>query len=126
MIISYRWVSLAFAILCAALALTLVGLPDVVFWLFQIEATSSAAFISRRAAMLFVGLALIAYFGRQAIHSDLRQGICLAMTVMLCAIAGLGLWEWARGYAGAGIFVAVITELMFAVVYLSIWRSHRQ
>ncbi len=94
--------------------------------LFEIDGNESAYFISRRAAMLFLGFAVISYFSRNAQNTDTRQSILLGLALSMFGLAILGAFEFARGFAGVGIFLAVGTELFLAVSYGSIWLSSRK
>jgi len=40
----------------------------------------------------------------------------------MLGFAILGIFEFLRGFAGAGIFLAVSAELFFSVCYFSVWR----
>ena len=50
----------------AALFVVLMGYPAAVFALFAIEDAASAAFIARRAAVVFLGLATLLWMGQNA------------------------------------------------------------
>lgn len=77
-------------------------------------------FLARRAAMLFLGIAILSFLARDAPASILRNAIAIAFAVMLLGLAATGLYEYARGYAGPGIWIAIVTEVAFAVAF---WRS---
>ena len=113
------------AVIAFALFLHLLFVPEIIFTLFQVEANESAFFISRRAAMLFLGIALFSWFGRNAPHSELRQAICIGMSISMLAMAISGVIEFARNYAGIGIFLAVVTEIVLSVAYFNVWRTHK-
>jgi hypothetical protein len=123
--ITYKTLSTVMAILASALFLFLLFAPEIIFTLFQAEGNESAFFISRRAAMLFLCIAVFSWFGRNSVHSDLRQGICLGMSISMLALAVLGVVEFTRGIVGVGIFLAVITEVALAIGYFQIWKRNR-
>jgi hypothetical protein len=114
----------------AAIALTLFFLllftPEIIFMLFQVEGNESAFFISRRAAMLFLGIAVFSWLGRNALDSDSRQAICIGMSVSMLALAVLGVMEFARNFVGMGILGAVVTELALGMAYFQIWNSNKK
>ncbi|WP_432448146.1 hypothetical protein [Aliiroseovarius marinus] len=117
--VTYRQLSTIAAALCAVLAVVLTFAPGLIYWLFQVGAHESAGFMARRAAMLFVGLGLIAWLGRDAAPSDLRRAICTGFAIMMAGLGLLGTVEFLRGFAGPGIFLAVAAEALFAIAY---WR----
>jgi hypothetical protein len=124
--ISYKNVSVATAVISIALCLVLMFTPTELFRLFSVEANESAIFMGRRMAILFLGLALIAGFTSDAEHSDLRQALCMALSVMLFALAFLGMFEFLRVRAGAGIWLAILTEIGLGAAYLMIWIKGAQ
>jgi hypothetical protein len=113
------------AFIAITLFLLLLFAPEVIFTLFQVQSNESAFFISRRAAMLFLGIATISWFGRNAMHSESRQAICIGLSISMLALAVLGVFEFARNFVGMGIFLAVVTELALGVAYFQIWNSNK-
>jgi hypothetical protein len=99
--------------------------PVLIFKLFQVQGNESAFFISRRAAMLFLGIASFLWLGRNATHSELRQAICVGLSLSMFALAILGVFEFVRGFVGMGIFVAVLTETVIGFAYYRIWKNNR-
>ncbi len=47
--------------------------------------------------MLFLGLAVVAWFSRETSHSEARQAICIGFALQMLA---LGVFEFARGFVG--------------------------
>lgn len=121
----FKRISSFTAVLAFALFALLLIAPEFIFLLFGISGSESASFISRRAAMLFLGISVLTWFGRDAGHSDLRQAVCIGLAGSMCGLAVLGSAEFARGYAGAGIWPAIITEMALGVAYAKIWFEHR-
>lgn len=107
----------------AALSLTLLVWPEVIHWLFQIASDPATDVMSRRAAMLFAGLATLMWQARLAEDSPLRRSLCLGVSVALAGLAILGVAELVRGAVGAGIVLAIGVVLVFAAVLLSFWRA---
>jgi hypothetical protein len=123
--IEFKKLSTITAFITFVLFLVLLLLPEIIFILFQIPENSSAFFISRRAAMLFLGIAVFSWLGRNSLHSELRQAICIGLSISMLALAGLGLFELIRGFSGIGIGLAIITELFLGVAYLNIWLGNK-
>lgn len=116
--LSFRTLSILSAALSAALFLTLLFVPDLVFWLFQIPASESAAFLSRRAAILFLGFGILMWLVRNTENSPANRAICIGWGTAMTALAILGTLEFVRGFAGGGIFIAVFMEAFIGVSYL--------
>ncbi len=124
--LNYRLISLLSSSISFALFMCLLFLPEPIFWLFQIEGSESAYFISRRASILFLGYAVISYFSRFAENSEIRQAIILGYMFLWLGLAVLGLFEFLRAYVGVGIFLAIIAETFLFISYLSIWLSSKK
>ena len=123
--IEFKNMSSITAFIALSLCMLLLFSPGVVFWLFNIEGHSSAFFIGRRAAMLFLGVSVLTWMSRNAVHSESRQAICVGLSVSMITLALLGSVEYLRGYAGAGILLAIVTEFTLAFLYFRIWLSHK-
>jgi peptidoglycan/LPS O-acetylase OafA/YrhL len=123
--IEFKVVSVITALISFFLCLVLLFYPKVIFILFNIDENNSAFFIGRRTAMLFLGITVLTWVGRNAPHSESRQAICLGLTISMLALTLLGITEYVHGSAGAGMLLAVITEAILAVLYFKIWFSHK-
>ena len=88
--------------------------------LFEVEGNASAYFLARRAAMLFLGYAVMAYTVRNAERSHARQAIILGIGTAMLSLFILGGVELVRGFAGFGILLAMVAELLLAVAYFSL------
>ncbi|PHR61073.1 MAG: hypothetical protein COA43_05380 [Robiginitomaculum sp.] len=121
---NFNILSTATTVLALSLSLLLAFTPQFIFWLFSLTGNEAAYFISRRAAIMFLGIAVLAWLGRKSAPSSLRQAVCLGMGVMMIGLALLGLGEFARGYTKAGILLAVTTEFMFGFAYVYLWKKH--
>jgi len=124
--INFKTTSALNAIVLFLLFSALLIFPKIIFVLFQIPENDSAFFIARRAAMLFLGLAVITWTGRHASHSSLRQSVCAGLSTTMFALALLGVCEFIRGLAGPGILLAVIGELFLGGLYINIWLKKRK
>lgn len=122
---SFKLLSMCTAIVALLLCLLLLVYPDVLLFLFGIKSDSAGYFIGRRAAMLFLGLSVLTWCSRNLSHSEARQAICLSIVASMVGLAGLGGVEYFRGEAGSGIFLAIVTEMTFAILYLKIWLKDK-
>ena len=121
----FKILSIVTALISFTLFANLLFYPELIFSLFEIPENESAFFISRRAAMLFLGVGVLSWLIRNAIHSVARQAICAGLTVMMFSLALLGSIEYFRGYAGLGVGLAVLTELLLGLAYFKIWFTNK-
>jgi hypothetical protein len=91
-----------------------------------IESTESSDFLARRAAMLMLGFAVLVFLGRKVSDSMARQVIAIAISINMAGVAVMGLIEFGRGFANAGILTAVIIESILAVSYFLFWLAARR
>ena len=121
----FKTLSQLTAFIASALFVVLLAVPELLFFIFAVDGNAEAYFFGRRAAMLFLGFAVLAWAGRNAALSQSRQAVCLAISVSMLAMAGLGVAEYLRGFAGAGIALAVLTEGLLAYLHFSSWWAGR-
>lgn len=114
---SYADLSIITSLVMCGLFLCLLLLPGIIHWLFGITSEPATDLMSRRAGILFLGLTIIVFQARHAEQSPLRRGISLGITVMMTAMAALGVVEYLRGQVGLGIWLAIGIEVIFAVLY---------
>lgn len=124
--ITFKPLSTVTASIAFCLFLSLLLIPEMIFQLFQIQEHPSAFFIGRRAAMLFLGIAIFSWVSRNAPHSDARQGMCLGLAISMLALAILGLVEYVRDFAGVGIMLAIVTEVLLAAAYFNVWFCNKK
>jgi hypothetical protein len=106
----------------AALSVTLLLVPGLIHWLFQIDSSTGTDVMSGRAAMLFAGLAVITLQTRNAPAGPQRQSISLGIAVTMGGLACVGLYDFLRGAVGLGIWLAILAELFFVTAYMRFWR----
>lgn len=123
--VKFSTLSILASIISFLLFLTLFLVPQLIFMLFEIEGNASAYFLSRRAAMLFLGYAIMTFVARNAEHSIARQAISLGFGSAMLSLMILGVFELVRGFVGFGILFAMGAELLLATAYFSIWFSNR-
>lgn len=124
--LTFKKLNLSACGLFTTLGVILFFTPDLIFKLFGVMGNESAFFIARRASMFFLGYAVISYCSRNAQPSIPRQAISLGMALSMLGFSILGIIEFARGFAGGGIFLPITAELFFAFSYFSLWLSDRK
>ncbi len=112
---TFKALATAATALCAILAAVLLIAPNLIYSIFQIPAQDSADFMSRRAAMLFLGIAVMCSTFRLVQDPAAIRAFSAGMVIMMAGLAGVGLFEFARGFAGPGIFLAIVTEILFVL-----------
>lgn len=117
---SYKVVSIAATGLYGALFVCLLVAPNLIYGLFGLAGDATADFLASRAAMLFLGLTVLSWLGRNAPHSSLRQAVTLAMATTMAGLMLTGMMEFFHGAAGVGIWFAIGGEALFLGLYLHI------
>ena len=120
---SYRHLTLAASILFGVLCLTLIFLPQIVYWLFEIQGNDLGDFLAKRAGVLFLGLTVLCYCSRKSHTVEVQGLVLLAVGSAMGAMAFLGIFEFIRGTVGAGIFVAVVIEAAIAFLFFAYRRK---
>lgn len=123
--INFKTITTITAILCFILFITALLFPELLAMLFQIEGNEAAYFVARRAAILFMGLAVLLWFMRNSNHSSSIRAVCAGMSFLWIGMAVLGTIEFLRGYAGIGIIPPVIMELSIGISYSKLWLNNR-
>ncbi|WP_114326959.1 hypothetical protein [Candidatus Colwellia aromaticivorans] len=121
----FKKLSVITACITFLICLVLLIYPEIIFYLFQIPENDSAFFMGRRAAMLFACIAIFSWVGRNASNSESRQAICISISISIFSLALLGVFELVRGFPGAGIGLAIATELIISIAYFQIWLGNK-
>lgn len=108
------------AIVLFALGTALSFLPGMLYALFGLELNPLGGFVSRRTALFMFGLGVLLVLTAQTRDHATIRAVSVAMVITMGGLAILGLGEFLRGYAGPGIFVAILTETVFAIGYARI------
>jgi len=90
-----------------------------------IEVSESALFMSRRAAVLMLGISVLMLLIRNVTPSTARQAISLSLCTTMLGLAMMGSYEWSRGYVNNGIFTAITIELLVFSGFAWDWFKHR-
>ncbi len=106
----------------SALSIVLFGVlllaPGPLLALMGLACPPEASFLARRAAMLFLGLGVMSWLAREQPASPMRRGYRFGVAAVMLALAALGVVEFARGFAGPGIFLAILTETLLGGLML--------
>jgi hypothetical protein len=79
---------------------------------------AGADFLARRAAPLFLGLAVILWMLRDLPVGATRDALCLGMVPLWFGIAATGVYEYATGQASAAVLVAAAAAILIGGVFL--------
>ncbi|MCF6326546.1 MAG: hypothetical protein L3J21_04540 [Devosiaceae bacterium] len=110
---TFKFLASAGAFIAAILTLLYGLAPNSVYAIFSIDSGGPTGdFISRRAAVLFLGYAVLMWGLRNAPPSAERRAVCLAAVVMTGGLALLGIGEVLRGFAGPYTWVPIVLELL--------------
>lgn len=123
---SFRLTCLTAAILYLALALILAFIPQIVYWLFSLTQNELGDFLARRASALFLGLALLCFLTHRSELPETRNVVSLVVGVTMSTLVFFGIYEFARGYAGIGILIAIAIEIALAVSFLKLWLQAKE
>ena len=118
---TYRMLSTGVALICITLCLTLMFAPTIIYWLFGLDGNALGDFMTKRAGVLFLGLAILCFASRNTTSPEVIQLVSLSLGVAMLVMALLGVFELARGNAGLGILLAVVAELIIAALF---WKTH--
>lgn len=121
---TFKFLALALVALTSVLALLLLLVPASVMTLFAIDSGDAAAFLGRRAGVLFASQGVMWFLARNAPPSAARQALLIGVTIMMGGLACLGIGEFLRGFAGPGILLAAATEAFYAGCALWLWRRN--
>ena len=105
------------AFVLSALSATLLFIPGLIFWLFSMPHDAGGVIIAHRTAMLFAGLAFLAWRARNLPRSVATAAIFQTFIVIMAGLAAVGLFEFLRGTVGIGIFLAIGVEVFFVAAF---------
>lgn len=121
--VSFRTLSILTATLCFVLALVWGLLPQWLLQVWGVDYSSATGLVSRRSAMLFLGLGVMFYSARNAAPSVARTALSTGFITGCFGLAGIGLLEWLSGHAGPGILLAVSVELGLGLGFIQASRN---
>jgi len=123
MSLSYRHLAIASSGICFFLALIWLVVPQLLLWVWQIDASHSALLMARRGGALFLGLGVILWRTRHADPSPARSATAYGLSVSCGILATLGASEFMTGHAGPGIWLAVAVEYTLAACFWAVRQA---
>ncbi len=118
MYLSFRSLAIFAAVICFALAGTWLLAPSLLPDIWAVAYSYPVGLIGRRAGALFLGVGVMFTLARTAQPSQSRTALVVGLSISCLTLAALGIFEFATGHAGVGIFSAVVVEVALAVLFL--------
>lgn len=118
--LTFRGLAILITLLFLTLASTLMFAPQNILTEWGIALTPSVSLVSRRAAALYAGVAVMFWSARNAGPSPARAALLKGLAVACLMLAVLGVHEWASGHAAPGILAAVVIEVMLTLAVLHV------
>ena len=115
---TFRQIATGTATLCMALFVFLWFLPGPIYWLFALDPNAAADVLARRAGAIFLGIGVLCLGSRDSEPSGARLAIARGMAVIMLALTIAGLVEFSSGRVGPGIWLAILAETGFALLWL--------
>ncbi len=111
---SYKYACKAGSIICLALFISWMFLPNILFNIFAIEYNNFTIFLGQRIAALFLGLFVILFFLANENNARVQKTLSFSFAISCLILAYSGIVGMINGAAGIGILIAIIVELFFA------------
>ncbi len=116
-LLSFYRLSVFSSILFVLLAIILMFAPDKMLAGWGVELTTSAGLMARRVAALYIGIAAMFFFARNAEHSTTRTALINGTIISCLILAALGAYEFSVGHASSGILPAVFIEVALVLAF---------
>ncbi len=92
----------------------------------NLPATDEVLLVARRIGAIYLGLSVLFFMAKQAPASPTRTAISAGATAVLTLLVVLGVYEFASGRVGAGIFVSAGIELLLAIGFVVVLITDRR
>ncbi|GAA0655156.1 hypothetical protein [Rheinheimera tangshanensis] len=115
---TFRYLALLSSVLLFGLSAVWMFAPELMLTQWGVQYSDGAGLVSRRAAALYAGIALMLLLARNAEASKARVALAKGVSLTCLILATLGILEWQSGSATAHILVAVVLEAVLAVAFL--------
>lgn len=109
---------MAVAAICVVLCAVFLISPAAYAALYGVAGDPGMLFVGRRAAPLFLGLAVLFWALRHAGPGPVQDAVTLAAVLIFGGIALTGVWTWWGGTGGVAILVAAGVEASIAVAFV--------
>ncbi len=116
-LLSFYRLAVFSSILFVLLAIILMFAPDKMLAGWGVELTTSAGLMARRIAALYIGIAAMFFFARNAEHSTTRTALIYGTIISCLILAPLGAYEFSVGHASSGILPAVFIEVALVLAF---------
>ncbi|SEQ20122.1 hypothetical protein SAMN05428995_103197 [Loktanella sp. DSM 29012] len=113
----FHLICLATAVICLGLFCVLLISPGLYVGLYA-QPDAGAAFMGRRAAPIFLGLAVLMFVLRDTAPGALRDAVAFGMAATWAGIALTGIWSYGMGQASYAILVAAGIEFAMAAAFV--------
>jgi hypothetical protein len=114
---SFKVISYLGAALYTYLGVSLMFFPDAFLADLGVSCTEPIYFVARRVAVLMFSFALLLVLARNAERSWLRLGVASTIALNMAGFACTGIHAFAAGVVGKSIFVSVIIESVFVLLF---------
>lgn len=120
---------MSFAFAARAIALIFIVLFGILFFVpgayaptYSVDADAGVQFLTRRAAPMFIGPAVISWAAAGSARTALRDAVAGGVAVMCLGIAASGVLAWTQGAASPSILIAAVLECAMAAV---LWGTRK-
>jgi len=120
---TYTFVARALSVVFMVLFLVLFALPALYTLTYGVVADEGVQFMTRRAAPMFAGPAVILWVAATAPRSALRDGVSLGIVVIFLGIALTGTMAFFQGIAAPTILIAAIFECLAAATLWAVRKN---
>ena len=114
---TFQRICLAASFLYAILTAILFAFPEAVYFLFGLQGNELGDFLARRAGALFLGFSVLSFGARNTTSFEVKALVSISLASAMAVMAILGICELIRGFAGAGILVAISIETVLAGLF---------
>ncbi|WP_047515129.1 hypothetical protein [Methylophilus sp. Q8] len=116
--LSFHSLALFTAALFLLLAIIWMLAPTRLLAAWGVGSSDTVGLVSRRAAALYAGIALMFFLARHAAPSATRDALVYGLIATCMILALLGIDEFAKGRANKGILTAVLIEVALCLLFL--------
>lgn len=116
--LSFHSLALFTAALFLLLAIIWMLAPSRLLAAWGVDSSDTVELVSRRAAALYAGIALMFFLARNAAPSATRDALVYGLIATCMILALLGIDEFAKGRANKGILTAVLIEVALCLFFL--------